>query len=129
MVGVFGAALTHELFLQPGAVVLQVVPIRCAALVDLWFGRLAIRKGLEYIVYDIGEQESSSLLDQHARDSLQPNDPEVIERGNFSDWDRMVEPGKEFRQCGWQLLLYDMVSHTAVLSKGLTFDKWQFATL
>ncbi|CAK9142383.1 unnamed protein product [Ilex paraguariensis] len=83
MMGVHGAGLTHELFLRPGAVFMQVVPIGFDWLAEICFGKLAISLGLEYIEYDIEAQESS-LMDKYARDSLELSNPGAILNGNWS---------------------------------------------
>ncbi|XAR65239.1 Protein O-GlcNAc transferase [Bertholletia excelsa] len=61
MVGVYGAGLTHLLFLRPNSVFMQVVPIGTGWMAELCFGKLARGMGLEYIEYKIGVEESSLL--------------------------------------------------------------------
>ncbi|CAK9186157.1 unnamed protein product [Ilex paraguariensis] len=61
IVGVHGAALTHSLFLCPGSVFVQVVPIGVERESDIFFGKSARELGLEYTECKIGVGESSLL--------------------------------------------------------------------
>ncbi|XP_050374227.1 xylan glycosyltransferase MUCI21-like [Argentina anserina] len=73
-VGVHGAALTHSLFLRPGAVFVQVVPIGIGWAAEAFFGRVAMGLNLEYFEYKI-EVEESTLKDKYGKDSLLVRDP------------------------------------------------------
>ncbi|XP_040373514.1 xylan glycosyltransferase MUCI21 [Rosa chinensis] len=73
-VGVHGAALTHSLFLRPGSVFVQVVPIGVDWAANACFGRVAKGLRLEYFEYKIGVKESS-LVDKYGNDSLVVKDP------------------------------------------------------
>lgn len=86
MIGVHGAGLTNELFLRPGAVFMQIVPIRNSWLGDICYGKLALRLGLEYIVYDIAIEESS-LANQLPKDLLDPNDQGGMLMNDWSNWE------------------------------------------
>ncbi|KAK9107386.1 hypothetical protein Syun_023397 [Stephania yunnanensis] len=59
LMGVHGGALTHAMFLRPGAVFVQVVPIGIDWLAEACFGKAAREMGLEYIEYKIDASESS----------------------------------------------------------------------
>ncbi|KAL6969741.1 protein O-GlcNAc transferase [Sarracenia purpurea var. burkii] len=85
MVGVHGAGLTNELFLRPGSVLMQIVPIRLSWLGDICYGKLAIRLRLEYIVYDIAIEESS-LANEHPKEMLDPNDQGGMLKSDWSNW-------------------------------------------
>ncbi|XAR65241.1 Protein O-GlcNAc transferase [Bertholletia excelsa] len=92
MVGVHGAGLTHELFLRPGAVLVQIVPINCGWLADMCYGKLAIRLGLEYIGYEVRMEESTLQRDEFAmREHLNPHDPASSLMGNLTNWYRYME--------------------------------------
>ncbi|GAA0164981.1 glycosyltransferase [Lithospermum erythrorhizon] len=69
MVGVHGAALTHFLYLRPGAVFIQIVPIGPEDVADKYFGKPARELGLEYMEYKIGVKESS-LIDRYSKRHL-----------------------------------------------------------
>ncbi|KAJ0252867.1 O-linked-mannose beta-1,4-N-acetylglucosaminyltransferase-like protein [Hirschfeldia incana] len=81
MVGVHGAALTHLLFLRPGSVFVQVVPIG-VGWVAKCYGSPAKAMKLEYMEYtiDVGE---SSLVEKYSRDDLVLKDPIAFSR---MDW-------------------------------------------
>lgn len=85
MIGVHGAGLTNELFLRQGVVFMQIVPIRMSWLGDICYGKLALRLGLEYIVYDVAIEESS-LANQFPKDMLDPNDQGGMLMSDWSNW-------------------------------------------
>lgn len=78
LVGVHGAGLTHLLFLRPGSVVVQVLPIGLGWLGGLCFGKPANELGLEYMEYEIGVEESS-LREKYGKDDLVIKDPLVLQ--------------------------------------------------
>ncbi|RVX06335.1 hypothetical protein CK203_027593 [Vitis vinifera] len=69
-----GAALTHSLFLRPGSVLMQVVPLGLAWAAETCFGNSSRELGLEYMEYKIGEKESS-LADKYGNDDIMVKDP------------------------------------------------------
>ncbi|XP_010258201.1 PREDICTED: protein O-linked-mannose beta-1,4-N-acetylglucosaminyltransferase 2-like [Nelumbo nucifera] len=77
MMGVHGAALTHFLFLRPGSVLVQVVPIGIDWLGEICFGKPARDMGLEYMEYKITVDESS-LVDEYGKDDLVLRNPEAV---------------------------------------------------
>ncbi|OVA11928.1 Glycosyltransferase AER61 [Macleaya cordata] len=84
MVGVHGAALTHSLFLRPGSVFIQVVPIGIDWLAETCFGKPARDMGLEYMEYKIGVNESS-LVEKYGMDHLVLKNPKALIKENFSN--------------------------------------------
>ncbi|KAB5538480.1 hypothetical protein DKX38_016013 [Salix brachista] len=86
MVGVHGAGLTHSLFLRPGVVFMQVVPIGAGWLAEVCFANSARAMGLEYLEYRIVVEESS-LTDKYGKNSLLIEDPATF-RGE--KWSRAV---------------------------------------
>ncbi|WCJ22163.1 Glycosyltransferase family 61 protein [Euphorbia peplus] len=84
MVGVHGAALTHAIFLRPGSVFLQVVPLGNEKVAETCFGKLGRGMELEYIEYKIGEEESS-LVDKYDRNSQLIKDPIGFQGKIWSD--------------------------------------------
>lgn len=82
MIGVHGAALTHSLFLRPGSVFVQVVPIGLEWVAEVCFGTSARAMGLEYMEYRINAEESS-LIEKYDKNDLVIKDP-VSFRGK--DW-------------------------------------------
>ncbi|KAG5237223.1 protein O-linked-mannose beta-1,4-N-acetylglucosaminyltransferase [Salix suchowensis] len=83
MVGVHGAGLTHSLFLRPGVVFMQVVPIGAGWLAEVCFANSARAMGLEYLEYRIGVEESS-LTDKYGKNSLLIEDPATFRGEKWS---------------------------------------------
>lgn len=83
MLGVHGAALTHFLFLRPGAVFIQVVPIGIDWLAETCFGKPAKDMGTEYMEYKVKLAESS-LLEKYGLDYLESHDPDAVMRNDFA---------------------------------------------
>ncbi|KAK9675976.1 hypothetical protein RND81_11G045500, partial [Saponaria officinalis] len=77
LLGVHGAALTHLLFLRPGSVFIQVVPIGTDEIADLCYGRPAKKMGLDYMEYKIGIDESS-LVEKYSINDPILTDPNSI---------------------------------------------------
>ncbi|KAJ0038796.1 hypothetical protein Pint_23551 [Pistacia integerrima] len=84
MVGVHGAALTHSLFLRPGSVLVQVVPLGLEGLGEMCFGKSARAMGLEYMEYKINAEESS-LVEKYDKNELLIRDPTAFRGKNWSD--------------------------------------------
>ncbi|KAH7516032.1 hypothetical protein FEM48_Zijuj10G0091500 [Ziziphus jujuba var. spinosa] len=80
MVGVHGAGLTHALFLRPGSVLVQVVPLGAEWVAEVCFGNPARAARLEYMEYRI-KAEESSLIEKYGKDEMVVKDP-VAFRGN-----------------------------------------------
>ncbi|KAI4328507.1 hypothetical protein L6164_020857 [Bauhinia variegata] len=78
VIGVHGAGLTHSLFLRPGSVFVQIVPIGVEWAADVFFGRVGRGLNLEYIEYRIRVEESS-LVDKYGKDSLLLKDPHALQ--------------------------------------------------
>ncbi|CAL5399363.1 unnamed protein product [Camellia sinensis] len=64
MIAVHGAGLTNMVFQRPGSVLMQMVPAECYWLASLCYGKMAVRFGLEYIVYNIDQDETVSEWDK-----------------------------------------------------------------
>ncbi|KAL5828691.1 hypothetical protein ACOSQ3_018159 [Xanthoceras sorbifolium] len=84
MLGVHGAALTHFLFLRPGSLLIQVVPVGTQWLSDKYFGKPAGVLGLEYMEYKVRSEESS-LVEKYGANSLVVRDPKAFHGGNWSN--------------------------------------------
>ncbi|XVE61112.1 hypothetical protein DITRI_Ditri06bG0013600 [Diplodiscus trichospermus] len=67
MIGVHGAAMTHFLFMKPGSVFIQVIPIGTDWAAETYYGEPARKLGLKYIGYKIMPSESS-LFDEYDKD-------------------------------------------------------------
>ncbi|KAI4300805.1 hypothetical protein L6164_034139 [Bauhinia variegata] len=79
MIGVHGAAMTHFLFLRPGSVFIQVVPLGTTWAAETYYGEPARKLGLEYIGYEIDPRESS-LYDKYEKDDPVLRDPRSVNK-------------------------------------------------
>jgi hypothetical protein len=83
MVGVHGAAMTHFLFMRPGKVFIQVVPLGTDWAAGAYYGEPAARLGLRYVGYKILPEESSLSREYPAGDPVLTDPAAVAQRG----WD------------------------------------------
>ncbi|KAI4328508.1 hypothetical protein L6164_020858 [Bauhinia variegata] len=74
MIGIHGAALTHSLFLRPGSVFVQVVPLGAEWVSEVCFANPARAMGLHYMEYRIRAEESS-LIDKYGKEDMMIKDP------------------------------------------------------
>lgn len=78
MMGVHGAGLTNKVFLPPGAVVIQIIPLgKLDGLFHHEFGIPAVDMKLNYIAYNITEEEST-LVNLYRRDDPVFTNPKSI---------------------------------------------------
>ncbi|KAJ0038799.1 hypothetical protein Pint_23552 [Pistacia integerrima] len=84
MVGVHGAALTHSLFLRPGSVFVQVVPLGLDWVAQVCFAKSARAMRLEYMEYKI-KAEESSLIEKYNKNDLLIKDPVAFRGKNWSE--------------------------------------------
>lgn len=77
MVGVHGAAMTHFLFMNPGSVFIQVVPLGTSWAAETYYGEPAKKLGLRYIGYEILPRESS-LYEEYESDDPVLRDPNSV---------------------------------------------------
>ncbi|KAH9330604.1 hypothetical protein KI387_002712, partial [Taxus chinensis] len=86
--GVHGAALTHFLFLRPGAVFIQVVPLGIEWASRTFFREPAMKmEGIHYLEYSLLPEESS-LYDEYPRDHVYLRDPKAV---NTRGWEATKE--------------------------------------
>ncbi|KAF6158527.1 hypothetical protein GIB67_040041 [Kingdonia uniflora] len=83
MIGVHGAAMTHFLFMRPGTVFIQVVPLGTDWAAQTYYGEPSVKLGLKYIGYKILPKESS-LFGKYGKDDLVLRDPESV---NARGWE------------------------------------------
>ncbi|GLT88189.1 hypothetical protein SLE2022_062240 [Rubroshorea leprosula] len=81
MVGVHGAAMTHFLFMRPGSVFIQVIPLGTDWAAETYYGGPARKLGLKYIGYKILPRESSLYDIYEKNDPVLRNPMSVTERG------------------------------------------------
>ncbi|ESQ49037.1 hypothetical protein EUTSA_v10020581mg [Eutrema salsugineum] len=77
MVGVHGAAMTHFLFMKPGSVFIQIIPLGTDWAAETYYGEPAKKLGLDYIGYKILQRESS-LYDKYDKNDPVLRDPNSI---------------------------------------------------
>ncbi|CAK9182423.1 unnamed protein product [Ilex paraguariensis] len=81
MIGVHGAAMTHFLFMRPGCVFIQVVPLGTSWAAETYYGEPAVKLGLRYIGYEILPRESSLYDEYNKNDPVLRNPSAVTEKG------------------------------------------------
>ncbi|KAG6414131.1 hypothetical protein SASPL_126849 [Salvia splendens] len=79
MVGVHGAAMTHFLFMKPGSVFIQVIPLGTDWAAATYYGEPAMKLGLNYIGYKILAKESS-LYQDYSKDDPILMDPDSVNK-------------------------------------------------
>ncbi|VVA30933.1 PREDICTED: EGF domain-specific O-linked [Prunus dulcis] len=77
MIGVHGAAMAHFLFMRPGSVFIQVIPLGTAWAAEAYYGEPARKLGLEYIGYQILATESS-LYGKYGKDDPVVTNPRSV---------------------------------------------------
>ncbi|KAI3984167.1 hypothetical protein MKX01_011121 [Papaver californicum] len=83
MIGVHGAAMTHFMFMKPGSVFIQVIPLGTDWAAETYYGDPSIKLGLEYIPYKILPKESS-LYGKYNEDDPVLADPDSV---NAKGWE------------------------------------------
>ncbi|KAG6427091.1 hypothetical protein SASPL_111331 [Salvia splendens] len=79
VVGVHGAAMTHFLFMKPGSVFIQVIPLGTDWAAATYYGEPAMKLGLNYIGYKILAKESS-LYQDYSKDDPILMDPDSVNK-------------------------------------------------
>ncbi|CAN8259861.1 unnamed protein product [Cochlearia groenlandica] len=77
MVGVHGAAMTHFLFMKPGGVFIQIIPLGTDWPAETYYGEPAKKLGLDYTGYKILPRESS-LYEKYNKTDPVLRDPSSI---------------------------------------------------
>ncbi|KAG9459642.1 hypothetical protein H6P81_004150 [Aristolochia fimbriata] len=81
MLGVHGAALTHLLFMNPGSVFVQIVPLGLDWAAAEYYGDPAKRLGLVYVAYNVTVEESSLSGEYGSTDPVLVDPASVNKRG------------------------------------------------
>ncbi|XP_057982066.1 xylan glycosyltransferase MUCI21-like [Malania oleifera] len=81
MIGVHGAAMTHFLFLKPGSVFIQVVPLGTEWAAETCYGEPAVKLGLKYSGYKILPKESSLYNEYNKSDPVLKDPRSVANKG------------------------------------------------
>lgn len=77
LLGVHGAALTHFLFMRPGSVFIQVIPLGTEWASHTYFGEPAERMGFQYIGYNIALEEST-LSHKYDKNDIVLTNPRAV---------------------------------------------------
>lgn len=88
MVGVHGAAMTHLLFMRPGATFIQVVPLGTDWAAATYYGEPAQKLGLNYVAYKVSPTESS-LSQKYASDDPVLVSPESVNQKGWWETKRI----------------------------------------
>lgn len=96
MIGVHGAAMTHFLFMQPGSVFIQVIPLGTEWAAEAYYGEPAKKLGLKYIGYQIFTKESS-LYDKYGKDDPVLKDPRSVTKKGWQHTKMIYLEGQTVR--------------------------------
>ncbi|XP_020254575.1 protein O-linked-mannose beta-1,4-N-acetylglucosaminyltransferase 2-like isoform X2 [Asparagus officinalis] len=96
MIGVHGAAMTHLLFMRPGTVFIQIVPLGTDWAAETYYGEPAKKLGLEYMGYKILPSESS-LYREYEKDDAVLRDPESVNARGWEVTKRVYLDGQNVR--------------------------------
>eukprot|EP01018_Ginkgo_biloba_P005829 Gb_35186 [translate_table: standard] len=96
MLGVHGAAMTHLLFMRPGSVFIQIVPLGTDWAAATYYGEPAVKLGLKYIHYKILPEESS-LFEKYERNDPVLRNPDSITSKGWSETKRVYLDGQDVR--------------------------------
>lgn len=81
LMGVHGAALTHFLFMRPGTVFIQIIPLGTDWAAYTYYGEPAVKLGLQYVPYRIKPAESSLSNKYNATDPVLTDPASIVEKG------------------------------------------------
>lgn len=96
LLGVHGAAMTHFLFMRPGTVFIQIVPLGTDWAANEYYGEPAIKLGLHYMPYKI-EPAESSLSDRYDATDPVLVDPESITQQGWEFLKKVYLEGQDVR--------------------------------
>lgn len=96
LLGVHGAAMTHFLFMRPGTVFIQIVPLGTDWAANEYYGEPAIKLGLHYMPYKI-EPAESSLSDRYNATDPVLVDPESITQQGWEALKKVYLEGQDVR--------------------------------
>jgi hypothetical protein len=97
LLGVHGAAMTHFLFMRPGTVFIQVVPLGTDWAARTYYGEPAMKLGLHYLPMKISPLESSLSEKYSLSDPILRNPDEVLERRGWWSMKEIFLEGQDVR--------------------------------
>ncbi|KAG0452396.1 hypothetical protein HPP92_024757 [Vanilla planifolia] len=81
MMAVHGAAVTHFLFLRPGSLLIQVVPLGLDWAAEEYYGGPARKMGIQYMAYNVTPAESSLSKEYNQGDPVLVDPRKITSRG------------------------------------------------
>ena len=84
LIGVHGAAMTHFLFMRPGTVFIQVIPLGTDWAAFTYYGEPAAKLGLHYLSFKIEPAESSLSDKYNATDPILTDPASIVRKGWWS---------------------------------------------
>ena len=84
LIGVHGAAMTHFLFMRPGTVFIQVIPLGTDWAAFTYYGEPAAKLGLHYLSFKIEPAESSLSDKYNATDPILTDPASIVSKGWWS---------------------------------------------
>ncbi|KAH7429631.1 hypothetical protein KP509_09G059500 [Ceratopteris richardii] len=93
MIGVHGAAMTHLLFMRPGATFIQIVALGTDWAAETYYGEPARKLGLRYVQYKVSPRESS-LWGQYPPDDPVLTDPDTVNSRGWWETKRVYLEGQ-----------------------------------
>ncbi|XP_020585890.1 protein O-linked-mannose beta-1,4-N-acetylglucosaminyltransferase 2-like [Phalaenopsis equestris] len=88
LLSVHGAALTHLLFMRPGSVLIQIIPLGLDWAAETYYGEPARRLGLRYLAYNVTAGESS-LSKEYGKDDPVLVNPNFVTKKGWAETKRV----------------------------------------
>ncbi|KAF3774998.1 Protein O-linked-mannose beta-1-4-N-acetylglucosaminyltransferase 2 [Nymphaea thermarum] len=127
MVGVHGAAMTHFLFMRPGTVFIQVVPLGTDWAAQTYYGEPAVKLGLKYMRYKILPRESSLYAEYDKEDPVLTNPRSLTKKGwevtkhLYLERQNVILDMKRFRKRLEMAYLYSVARRRREMMDGFAF--------
>lgn len=97
LMGVHGAAMTHFLFMKPGKVLIQVIPLGIDWASTTYYGKPTKKMGLHYLPYKILPSESSLSRQYNASDPILVNPDEIFNQQGWWTMKKIFLEGQDVR--------------------------------
>lgn len=97
LLGVHGAAMTHFLFMRPGTVFIQVVPLGTDWAARTYYGEPAMKLGLHYLPLKIAPHESSLSEKYNSSDPILRNPDDVLQQRGWWSMKEIFLEGQDVR--------------------------------
>lgn len=97
LMGVHGAAMTHLLFMRPGTVLIQVIPLGTDWAARTYYGEPAVKLGLHYLPFKITPAESTLSEKYSTSDPILRRPNEVLEQEGWWGMKAIYLEGQDVR--------------------------------